>query len=293
MSLLELFQYNQALLLVTVTVLGLAVGSFLNVVIYRLPLMMKRTWRNECCEFLEVPNEQGADESDKFNLLVPRSHCPLCQHKITALENIPFFGYLFLRGKCSNCKSAISIRYPAIELLSGLMSFIVALYFGYGAHLLPLLLLTWSLIALSFIDIDHQLLPDDITLPILWLGILCNMFSLYTDIYASVAGAMLGYMSLWSIYILFKIITGKEGMGHGDFKLLALLGAWMGWQALPMIVILSSVCGAIVGTSMIVFRGHDRQTAIPFGPYLAMAGWIALIWGDQLANAYNSWFMVP
>ena len=291
MSLLQLLQSSEPFLLTVVFVFALAVGSFLNVVIYRLPLMMKRAWRSECCEFLEIKNENEQDSVQSFNLAKPASHCPSCQHKITALENIPVLSYLFLKGKCSECKTPISIRYPAIELLTGLMSLIVAWNFGYGVHLIPLLLLTWSLIALSFIDIDHQLLPDDITLPVLWLGILCNMFTLYTDIYSSVAGAMLGYMSLWSIYILFKLITGKEGMGHGDFKLLALLGAWMGWQSLPMIVILSSVCGAVVGTSMIVFRGHDRQTAIPFGPYLAMAGWIALIWGSQLTSAYNSWFL--
>ena len=292
MSFLQLLQSNETLLLVTVTVIGLAVGSFLNVVIYRLPLMMKRTWRSECCEFLEIENKAG-EESENFNLLKPASHCPHCNHRITALQNIPVLSYLLLRGKCSNCGAAISIRYPSIEILTGAMSFIITLYFGYGTQLIPLLILTWSLIALSFIDIDHQLLPDDITLPVMWLGILCNMFAVFTDIYASVAGAMLGYMSLWSIYILFKLVTGKEGMGHGDFKLLALLGAWMGWQSLPMIVILSSVCGAIVGSGMIIFRGHDRQTAIPFGPYLAMAGWITLVWGEQITGAYNSWFMVP
>ena len=292
MSFLQLLQSNETLLLITVTIIGLAVGSFLNVLIYRLPLMMKKAWRSECCEFLEIENKTDEDSAG-FNLLKPASHCPQCSHKISALENIPVLSYLMLKGKCSNCGTSISIRYPAIEFLTGVMSFIVTMYFGYGPQLIPLLILTWSLIALSFIDIDHQLLPDDITLPIMWLGILCNMFALYTDIYASIAGAMLGYMSLWSIYILFKLVTGKEGMGHGDFKLLALLGAWMGWQSLPMIVILSSVCGAIVGSSMILFRGHDRQTAIPFGPYLAMAGWIALIWGNQLSSAYHNWFMVP
>ncbi len=293
MALLYLLQTSEPFLLAVVTVVSLAVGSFLNVVIYRLPMMMKKTWRSECCEFLEISNDEEAVDERKFNLATPASHCPACNHKITVLENIPVLSYLWLRGKCSNCGIAISIRYPSIEVLTGAMSFVITLYFGYGAQLIPLLILTWSLIALSFIDIDHQLLPDDITLPVMWLGILCNMFAVFTDIYASVAGAMLGYMSLWSIYILFKLVTGKEGMGHGDFKLLALLGAWMGWQSLPMIIILSSVCGAIVGSSMIVFKGHDRQTAIPFGPYLAMAGWIALVWGEQITGAYNSWFMVP
>lgn len=290
MQLLDLLQSSFPFLLAVVSVVGLAVGSFLNVVIYRLPLMMQKTWRSECCEFLKIENTDNSQD-EKFNLLTPRSRCPHCQHQIKAWENIPVLSYLVLKGRCSGCASPISLRYPAIELLTGVLSFTVAWYFGYGPQLIPLLILTWALIALSFIDIDHQLLPDDITLPILWLGILCSMFTLYVDIYASIAGAMVGYLCLWTIYILFKLLTGKEGMGHGDFKLLALLGAWMGWQMLPLIVILSSLCGAVVGTSMILFRGHDRQTAIPFGPYLAMAGWIALIWGQQLSNAYNSWLI--
>ncbi len=274
----------------TVTLVGLMVGSFLNVVIYRLPLMMKSDWRKECCEFLAL--EAESDESDeKFNLIVPRSRCPQCSHAIKAWENIPIISYIFLQGKCASCKHPISWRYPAIEFLTGLLSLIVALHFGYGIQIIPALLLTWALVALSFIDFDHQLLPDDITLPFLWLGLLCNLFAVFTNIYSSLIGAMAGYMVLWLIYISFKILTGKEGMGHGDFKLLAVLGAWMGWETLPLTIILSSFCGAVVGISLIVFAKHDRKQAIPFGPYLAMAGWISLIWGAEILSAYDRWLM--
>ena len=277
---------------ITITLLGLIVGSFLNVVIYRVPKMMHKAWRKECCEFLEIDEDSNYDD-EPYNLITPYSRCPECQHEIRAWENIPVLSYLFLRGRCSSCKTKISIRYPAIEIMSGILSLIVAWHFGYGLQVLPALLLTWALIALSFIDIDHQLLPDDIVLPLLWLGLLCNLFELYADINSSLIGTMAGYMSLWLIYISFKIITGKEGMGHGDFKLLALLGAWMGWEVLPLTIILSSFCGAFIGIGMIVFGGHDRKQAIPFGPYLAMAGWIALIWGQDIGAAYNSWLIKP
>ena len=266
-------------------------GSFLNVVIYRLPIMMHKAWNKECCDFLEIEKKNNENE-EQFNLVVPSSRCPHCQHKIRAWENIPVLSYIFLKGQCSSCQSSISIRYPAIELLTGLLSFIVAMHFGYGVQVIPALLLTWSLITLSFIDIDHQLLPDDITLPFLWLGLLFGFFSIFTDISSSLIGSMAGYMILWSIYIAFKILTGKEGMGHGDFKLLAMLGAWMGWEMLPFTIILSSFCGALIGISMIVFGGRDRKQAMPFGPYLAMAGWIALIWGEQISSNYNNWLLV-
>lgn len=292
MFLLNFLQSNTNAFYITITLLGLIVGSFLNVVIYRLPKMMLTAWRKECCEFMEL-NEDGESEDEKYNLVFPCSRCPQCQHKIRPWENIPVFSYLFLTGKCSSCRTRISIRYPAIELLSGILSLIIAWHFGLSLQLIPALLLTWALIALSFIDIDHQLLPDDITLPFLWLGLLCNLFAIFTDVYSSLIGAMAGYMALWLVYIAFKIVTGKEGMGHGDFKLLALLGAWLGWQALPLIIILSSFCGAIIGVSMILFGGHDRKQAIPFGPYLAMAGWIALIWGHEIGAAYNSWLVNP
>lgn len=273
----------------TITLWGLIVGSFLNVVIYRLPVMMQRNWRSECCEFLEIENSSA--DPTPFNLITPNSQCPGCQHKIRVWENIPVLSYLLLGGKCSECKTPISVRYPLIEATCALLSFVVAWRFGYSIQLIPALFLTWALLALSFIDIDHQLLPDDITLPFLWLGLLVNLFAIFTDVYTSLIGAMAGYMVLWTVYILFKIVTGKEGMGHGDFKLLGLLGAWMGWEILPMTIILSSLCGAVIGLSLIAFSGHDRKEPIPFGPYLAMAGWIALIWGNEIHRAYNSWLI--
>ena len=290
MQLLEFLQSSTIALNTTVTITGMMVGSFLNVVIYRLPLMMQKGWRQECCEFLEIDNEKEQDD-EAFNLVTPRSRCPNCQHAIKAWENIPVISYLVLRGRCSSCQQSISLRYPSIEALTGLLSLVVVLHFSYSPQLIPALLLTWALVALSFIDFDHQLLPDDITLPFLWLGLLCNLFGLFTDIYSSVIGAIAGYMILWLIYITFKILTGKEGMGHGDFKLLSLLGAWMGWEVLPLTIILSSLCGALVGISLIMFTSHDRRTAIPFGPYLSMAGWIALIWGAEIMAGYDKWLM--
>jgi len=267
---------------IIITLLGLLIGSFLNVVIYRLPIMMQREWD---AQFAEL-NEHKPEQLDSFNLSTPRSRCPHCQHAITAIENIPVISYLFLKGKCRDCKAPISPRYPTIELISGLMSLAVAWHFGLSWACLGALLLTWSLIALTFIDLDHQLLPDKITLPLVWFGIFFNLFTVYTDVVTSVIGAMAGYLSLWSIYHLFRLITGKEGMGYGDFKLLAVLGAWMGWQFLPVIVLLSSLVGAVVGISLMLIKKHQRDIPIPFGPYLAAAGWIALIWGEQLNRGY-------
>lgn len=267
---------------IVITLLGLLVGSFLNVVIYRLPIMMQREWD---AQFAEL-NEHKPEQLDSFNLSTPRSRCPHCQHAITAIENIPVISYLFLKGKCRDCMAPISPRYPTIELISGLMSLAVAWHFGLSWACLGALLLTWSLIALTFIDLDHQLLPDKITLPLVWFGIFFNLFTVYTDVVTSVIGAMAGYLSLWSIYHLFRLITGKEGMGYGDFKLLAVLGAWMGWQFLPVIVLLSSLVGAVVGISLMLIKKHQRDIPIPFGPYLAAAGWIALIWGEQLNRGY-------
>ncbi|MTI63668.1 A24 family peptidase [Methylophaga sp.] len=262
--------------------LGLLVGSFLNVVIYRLPVMMQREWENQCAEL----SNQPASPQTVFNLSTPRSRCPHCQHAITAVENIPIISYLFLGGKCRGCGAAISARYPVVEAITGILSLLVAWHFGFSWACLGALLLTWSLIALTFIDLDHQLLPDKITLPLVWLGILFNLFGQFTDLTSSVIGAIAGYLVLWSIYHLFRLITGKEGMGYGDFKLLAALGAWMGWQSLPMIVLLSSLVGAVVGISLVLIKNHQRDTPIPFGPYLAAAGWIALIWGDSLNRLY-------
>jgi len=266
--------------------LGLMVGSFLNVVIYRLPIMMQREWEQQAAEV----TGQAIEHNGTFNLSTPRSRCPHCGHAITAIENIPVISYLFLGGKCRECRAGISARYPLIETLTALLSAIVAWQFGFSTACIGALLLTWSLIALTFIDLDHQLLPDKITLPLVWLGLLFNLFGIFTDISSSVIGAIAGYLSLWSVYHLFRLITGKEGMGYGDFKLLAALGAWMGWQLLPMIVLLSSLVGAIVGISLILLRNHQRDIPIPFGPYLAAAGWLAFLWGDTINSVYLSTF---
>ena len=285
-NLIELFNQYPAFYLGTIFISGLLVGSFLNVVIYRLPVMMEHDWKEQCCELLEIDSPENAQDNKKFNLITPRSRCPSCNHQIKAIENIPVLSYLFLKGKCSQCKESISIRYPIIELVSAITITIVAYYFGVSIHSLFAILLTWALITLTMIDFDHQLLPDDITLPFLWLGIGINLFNVFTDINSSVLGAIFGYGILWFVYITFKIVTGKEGMGHGDFKLLAALGAWFGWQALPLIIILSSVVGAAIGISLILFKSHNRNTQIPFGPYLAIAGWVSMLWGTDIMSAY-------
>ncbi len=289
MTMVEYLQANTSALLIAAALFGLLIGSFLNVVIYRLPVMMEQEWRSHCAEFLGTP-EQQQESADRFDLLVPRSRCPHCGHKIRALENIPVLSYLMLRGKCSACGAPISIRYPLIESLSAVLSVAVAWHFGLGWQMAGALLLTWALIALSFIDFDKQLLPDSITLPFLWLGIGLSLFGLYTDTTSSVIGAMAGYLVLWGIYHLFKLLTRKEGMGHGDFKLLALLGAWIGWEMLPLVVLLSSVVGAVVGVALILIRGQDRNVPIPFGPYLAIAGWLGLLWGEDLVTMYWSMY---
>ena len=282
---IELFQQNAVFFLVTIFILGLLVGSFLNVVIYRLPIMMENDWKEQCCDLLDL---DSPDINKSFNLIIPRSRCPFCGHQIQAIENIPVISYLFLKGKCSKCNSKISIRYPLIEIISAISITIVAYYFGVSIQTLSAIILTWTLITLTMIDIDHQLLPDDITLPLLWLGLSINLFNVFTDINSSVLGAIFGYGILWTVYISFKIVTGKEGMGHGDFKLLAALGAWFGWQSLPLIIILSSVVGAIIGISLIIFKSHDRNTQIPFGPYLAIAGLVYMLWGPYLMAVYLS-----
>lgn len=277
-------------------IFGLLVGSFLNVVIYRLPKMMARDWQDQCREFLASDGNVATlpsnnEKHEPFNLMVPASTCPHCGHKIRAWENVPIVSFLYLRGKCSSCKSKISPRYPTIELATGLLSVAVIYYIGINWSGLAALALTWSLIALTMIDIDTYLLPDDITLPLLWLGLIVNSFSLFTDLPSALWGAVAGYVSLWSVYKLFKLLTGKEGMGYGDFKLLAALGAWMGWQMLPQIILLSSLVGAVIGISMIVIRGRDKNIPIPFGPYLAIAGWIAFVWGDTINQSYLKLFV--
>ena len=295
MALIDLMQHNTTVLVVLAMALGLMIGSFLNVVIYRIPVMLQREWRQQCCEFLEIDEKTVKDtgiaaQHKVFNLVKPDSHCPHCNAPVRVWQNIPVLSYLLLRGRCASCKTPISPRYPVIELLTALLSGLVASHFGANWLCLAMLVLTWSLIALTMIDVDHQLLPDNITLPLLWLGLLVN--TLLPDAGVgpanAVLGAVIGYLALWSVYWAFKLLTGKEGMGYGDFKLLAALGAWMGWKVLLLIVILSSLVGAIVGIIMLLFLGRDRNIPIPFGPYLAGAGFITLIWGDTLMSLYFS-----
>ncbi len=274
-----------SLLALLAGLLGLCVGSFLNVVIHRLPKMMERDWRAQCAEINGTPEK--SDDQTTLSLATPRSRCPACGHQIRAYENIPLLSYfLVLRGKCSGCGASISLRYPLVEALTGLLSAYAIWHFGDNLAALGALFLIWGLVALSFIDLDTQLLPDSITLPLLWLGLLFNLWGVYTDLTTAVIGAMAGYLVLWSIYWLFKLLTGKEGMGYGDFKLLAALGAWLGWQMLPAVVLLSSVVGAAVGIALIVFARHGRNIPIPFGPYLACAGIIVLFWGKSLTSTY-------
>ncbi len=284
MLFIEQLQQNQSLFLLTIALLSLAVGSFLNVVIYRLPVMLEREWKQQCQELMETTEPDA--EQPPFNLATPGSRCQDCGHKIAIWENIPVLSYIFLRGRCSACGKSISLRYPIIELITGLLSIAVAWHFGFGWQTAAALPLTWALIALSLIDYDHKLLPDNIVLPFVWLGLLINLNGGFTDLPSAVIGAMAGYLSLWSIFWLFKLITGKEGMGYGDFKLLALLGAWLGWQYLLQIVLLSSLVGAIVGIGLVLVLGRDRTIPIPFGPYLATAGWISMIWGEEINLAY-------
>ena len=289
MPVLDLIAGHLWLYLLIVALLSLAVGSFLNVVIVRLPVMTLRQWRADCRELLasegtELPDPGAAEE--RLDLVTPRSRCPHCGHAITALENIPVLSYVWLRGRCSACGAHISLQYPIVESATALLSVITAWSFGWGWPAAGALILTWGLIALAVIDLRTQLLPDAITLPLLWLGLLLNMAGLYTNLATAVIGATAGYLSLRLVYHLFKALTGKEGMGFGDFKLLAMLGAWMGWQVLPLVVLLSSLVGAAVGVTLILVRGQDRNVPIPYGPFLAAAGWLALLWGDEMIRAY-------
>ena len=328
MTVLYVLQDNAVAFYGLVAFLGLMVGSFLNVVIHRLPIMMERAWREG---LQELDAEQALEESSAkqesheqrvqhatlaqaggpdddalnrqyvggapstadgesttkpFNLAIPRSRCPSCGHEITALENIPVVSYLFLRGKCSGCGTRISKRYPIVECVTMLLSLIVAWQFGATPQAALGIVVTWFLVAMTMIDFDHQLLPDNLTLPLMWIGLIASLFAVFTDVQSAVAGGALGYLILWSIYWLFKLITGKEGMGYGDFKLLAALGALLGWQALPMVILLSSLVGAVVGVSMIAIAGRDKNIPIPFGPYLAAAGWLAMLWGEPLTSWY-------
>ncbi len=293
-EIVPLLQNHPVVFIITATVVGLMVGSFLNVVIYRLPIMMQRDWDEQAAMVLDDAKledcaqslREKRDTPARYNLIVPRSGCPKCQRRIGALENIPIVSYLVLGGKCAGCKTPISIRYPVVEAITAVVSGYIAWHFGFGLAALAAIVFAWSLIALTIIDIDTQLLPDSITLPLLWIGLLANMLGTFAPLDAAVIGAVAGYLALWSVYWLFKLATGKEGMGFGDFKLLAAIGAWLGWKLIPLVILLSSFVGAAVGILLIVFRRHGRSTLIPFGPYLAAAGLIAILWGADINAMY-------
>ena len=281
----DFLQFLQSSLLIFAClcgILGLMVGSFLNVVIHRLPKMMELSWKQQCAE---LRGEEPV-APPTYNLVLPHSACPHCNHAISAWENIPIISYLLLRGKCKGCAATISPRYPIIEAICGILSAYAAAHFGFGLAAAGAILLIWALLALTAIDFDTQLLPDDITLPLLWTGLIFNLNGIFTNLADAVLGAAIGYLTLWSVYWLFKLVTGKEGMGYGDFKLLAALGAWLGWQMLPLIILLSSLVGAVVGITLIVALKHGRNIPIPFGPYLAGGGLIALFWGPTLTREY-------
>jgi len=312
MSLIEALQTNAVIFYGVVAFLGLFVGSFLNVVIYRLPVMMHNEWREAMQEMAaeesaeetnaatqsqsavaETPDASGSEaqanaapETEKFNLSVPRSRCPECNNLITWWQNIPVLSYLMLLGRCHKCKTPISIRYPSIELITMCLSLVVAWQFGPSLQCVLGIVTTWFLVAMTMIDFDHHLLPDSLTLPLMWIGLLASLLPVFADVRSAVIGAAAGYFILWAVYQIFKLLTGKEGMGYGDFKLLAAMGALLGWQQLPMIVLLSSLLGAIVGITLIAVTGRDKSIPIPFGPYLATAGWLAMLWGSEITNAY-------
>jgi len=288
---LELLSGSPAVFIAVIFAFTLVVGSFLNVVIYRLPVMMERDWREQCRELSETPAAELPE--GRFDLVMPRSRCRACGTQISALQNIPVLSYLALGGRCAQCKEPISPRYPIVEATTGALAAIVAWHFGFGWEALMAVVLTLFLVPITMIDFDHQLIPDAIVLPLMWIGLAMSLFNplpgaevLFISSSSAIIGAIAGYLSLWSVYQLFKLVTGKEGMGYGDFKLLAALGAWLGWQQLPVIIMMSAVVGAIIGVLLIVFRGRDRQIPIPFGPYLAAAGLISMLWGEQNKNVY-------
>ncbi|MBV1909662.1 MAG: A24 family peptidase [Kangiellaceae bacterium] len=292
-DIIYILESNQLTLITTTLIFGLLVGSFLNVVIFRYPITLFREWESMAKDILKErgfkitsPPEPFDKQPEKFNLVVPRSACPKCGHNITSLENIPIISYLVLRGKCRDCKTPISLRYPFVELLTGFCFALAAQHFGFGWPLVAVLLLTAYFVAMSFIDIDHQILPDTMTLPLVWFGLICATQSLFISLEQSLIGALVGYLSLWSIYWIFKIVTKKEGMGYGDFKLLAVIGAFVGWQKVALVIVLSAGVGAVIGGLMIAVQGKGKETKIPFGPYLAVAGWITLLWGDIIIAEY-------
>lgn len=289
---LELISESASVFVAVIFAFTLLIGSFLNVVIHRLPIMMERDWREQADELAKTPPEQEMPNG-RFDLVAPRSRCPSCGSLITAMQNVPVISYLFLRGRCANCKTRISMRYPLVELMTALLAATCAWHFGPGWEAIMAIALTLALVAIAMIDADTQLIPDSIVLPLMWLGLAMSLFhpmagasTLFISPVDAIAGAMAGYLSLWSVFWLFKLVTGKDGMGYGDFKLLAALGAWLGWQQLPMIIMMSAIVGAILNIGMIVIRGKDRSIPIPFGPYLAAAGWITMLWGETIKNLY-------
>jgi leader peptidase (prepilin peptidase) / N-methyltransferase len=289
--LLDYLAANPAALILVCVLFGLLVGSFLNVVIHRIPKMMEATWRQEARELLEQPAPKGEETPPLFNLVTPGSHCPHCNHRIRWYENVPVVSWALLKGRCSGCKAAISKRYPIIELLTALVAGLCAWRFGYDPWLIFMLYGSFTLLALAVIDLDTTLLPDDLTYPLLWAGLLAAVLGISpVSLPDAVIGAMAGYLALWSLYWVFKLLTGKEGMGYGDFKLLAALGAWLGWQYLPVVVLLSSVVGLVFAVSMMASGSVKRDQGIPFGPYLAIAGWIALLWGEVIVSSYLGLF---
>jgi len=288
MKLLQLLADNLIWLAIFIALFSLLIGSFLNVVILRFPVMMFRSWKQDCLEMdSNLPKHPAIDDLSKpFNLLKPDSHCPKCQAPVRAWQNIPVLSWVLLRGKCAGCGTPIGLRYPAVEIATAILSTALLLVYPWGWQLAAMLVFTWLLISMSVIDIDHQILPDTMTLSLLWLGLMVNSQGLFTDLESAVYGAAAGYLALWSVFWIFKLVTGKEGMGYGDFKLLAALGAWLGVQSLPLIILLSSVVGAVAGIAGIIILGRDKNVPIPFGPYLAAAGWIAALWGNDISQWY-------
>ena len=287
-----MFEVWPVTLFIVAGLLGLIVGSFLNVVAYRIPIMMERAWRAQCEDLKTqpfTPPPQAAD-GKRFDLWWPPSTCPGCGMAIAAHHNVPVIGFLWLKGRCASCGAKISPRYPVVEVFAAVLALDTAYVFGPTWQTVAALGFAWTLLALTLIDLDHKLLPDSLTLPLLWAGLLVNLPELFAPLSSSVIGAAAGYLALWSVYKLFKLVTGKEGMGYGDFKLLAAIGAWLGWQLLPVVILLSALVGSVVGIALIVFGGRSSQTAIPFGPYLAAAGLIALLWGERLVELYAAWF---
>ena len=283
---LDLITANTPLFFTGVFLFGLLIGSFLNVVILRLPARLEHDWRCQCKELLSIETSDSESSEPPPSIMWSRSQCTKCGHQIKSYENIPLISFLLLKGRCSSCKSPISKRYPLIEAATAIMFLVIAWHFGPTLQSLAAIGLTAILIALTVIDIDHQLLPDDLTFVLLWCGLFASLFNIFTDPVSSIIGALAGYLSLWFVYHLFRLLTGKEGMGYGDFKLLAAIGAWLGWQMLPLVILLSSLVGAVIGVTMIAIKRHKSSQPMPFGPFIALAGWIALLWGDQIIDAY-------